>query len=151
MIWEQDVPVILDYLAIRYMRSAVIALLFQGLRAEQAARFLAMENSTKNAEKYLECLTLQFNKLRQGLITKEITEEIAEGVGLGVGTVRGKDEADHDDLRAEEDAEAQRGADGQGVQHRCIVADGFSSVHPTISLRFPLKGPIAQKDRAAVS
>jgi F-type H+-transporting ATPase subunit gamma len=78
IIWEQEVPVILDYLAVRYMRSAVIALLFQGLRAEQAARFLAMENSTKNAEKYLDRLTLQFNKLRQGLITKEITELSAD-------------------------------------------------------------------------
>jgi F-type H+-transporting ATPase subunit gamma len=73
-IWEQDKEQILDYLAIRYLRSSIIHILFQALRAEHAARFLAMENSTNNAEKYLEKLTLLFNKTRQALITKEVSE-----------------------------------------------------------------------------
>lgn len=73
-IWEQDQQEILEFLAIRYLRSAIINVLFQALRAEHASRFLAMENSTNNAEKYLERLTLQFNKLRQTLITKEVSE-----------------------------------------------------------------------------
>ncbi len=73
-IWEQNKEQILDYLAIRYLRSSIINILFQALRAEHAARFLAMENSTNNAEKYLEKLTLQFNKMRQALITKEVSE-----------------------------------------------------------------------------
>ena len=73
-IWEQPQSDVLDFLSIRYLRSAIIHVLFQALRAEHAARFLAMENSTNNAEKYLERLTLQFNKLRQSLITKEVSE-----------------------------------------------------------------------------
>jgi F-type H+-transporting ATPase subunit gamma len=73
-IWEQQKSDVLDFLSIRYLRSAIIHVLFQALRAEHAARFLAMENSTNNAEKYLERLTLQFNKLRQSLITKEVSE-----------------------------------------------------------------------------
>jgi len=73
-IWEQNKEQILDYLAIRYLRSSIIHILFQALRAEHAARFLAMENSTNNAEKYLEKLTLLFNKTRQALITKEVSE-----------------------------------------------------------------------------
>ncbi len=74
LIWEQDKNNVLDYLAIRYLRSSIIQTLFESLRAEHAARFLAMENSTNNAQKYLERLTLQFNKVRQSLITKEVSE-----------------------------------------------------------------------------
>ncbi len=73
-IWEQDSGQVLDYLSIRYLRSSIIHILFQALRAEHAARFLAMENSTNNAEKYLERLTLQLHKLRQAMITKEVSE-----------------------------------------------------------------------------
>mgnify|MGYP001585076986 CR=1 FL=1 len=74
LIWEQDKNSVLDYLAIRYLRSSIIQILFESLRAEHASRFLAMENSTNNAQKYLERLTLQFNKVRQSLITKEVSE-----------------------------------------------------------------------------
>jgi F-type H+-transporting ATPase subunit gamma len=74
MIWEQPSVDILNHLALRYLRSSVIHLLFQSLRAEHAARFLAMENSTNNAGKYLDQLTLQMNKLRQSLITMEVAE-----------------------------------------------------------------------------
>jgi len=74
MIWEQDRYELLDHLAPHYLRSSLMLILFQALRSEHAARFLAMENSTTNAEKYLEKLTLQYNKLRQALITKEVSE-----------------------------------------------------------------------------
>jgi F-type H+-transporting ATPase subunit gamma len=74
ILWEQPQEEVLDFLAIRYLRSTIIQHIFQALRAEHAARFMAMENSTNNAEKYLDRLTLQFNKLRQSLITKEVSE-----------------------------------------------------------------------------
>ena len=74
VIWEQPQNEVMDDLALRYLRSRMIYLFFQAISAEHAARFMAMENSTNNAEKYLERLTLQFNKLRQSLITKEISE-----------------------------------------------------------------------------
>lgn len=73
-IWEQEDGDILNFLCERYLRSSVIHILFQALRAEHAARFLAMENSTNNAEKYLERLTLHCNKLRQAMITREVSE-----------------------------------------------------------------------------
>ncbi|MCB9492959.1 MAG: F0F1 ATP synthase subunit gamma [Epsilonproteobacteria bacterium] len=74
LIWEQKHHDILDYTASRFLRSSIVHILFQSLRAEYAARFLAMESSTKNADKYLETLTLQYNKIRQSLITKEVAE-----------------------------------------------------------------------------
>jgi F-type H+-transporting ATPase subunit gamma len=74
VIWEQNKTTILDYLSVCYLRCAITHLLFESLRAEHAARFLAMENSNNNAEKYLERLTLQFNKTRQASITREVSE-----------------------------------------------------------------------------
>lgn len=74
LIWEQEREMVLDRLAMRYLHSTIMQILFDAMRAEQAARFLAMDNSTNNAEKYLEPLIMQFNKMRQALITKEISE-----------------------------------------------------------------------------
>jgi F-type H+-transporting ATPase subunit gamma len=52
----------------------MVEVFLQSLLAEQAARFIAMDHSTTNAEKYLDRLTLQYNKSRQSLITREVAE-----------------------------------------------------------------------------
>ncbi len=77
LIWEQTSDDLIDQLAMRYLHDSILQLLFGAMRAEQAARFMAMDSSTNNAEKYLEPLIMQFNKLRQSLITKEIFEFVA--------------------------------------------------------------------------
>ena len=79
VLWEQPREVVLEQLARQYLQSRLILFLYYTLKAEHAARFLAMENSTNNAEKCLEKLTLLFNKTRQALITREVAE-------LGAGT-----------------------------------------------------------------
>lgn len=81
VIWEQQNEEILETLATGYLRCSLIDMLFQSLLAEYAARFLAMDNSTTNAEKYLEKLTLQYNKARQAAITKEVSELTAGCLG----------------------------------------------------------------------
>jgi len=68
-IWEQDKITIINSVAKRYLDVHLTTILFQALICEYAARFVAMDNATTNAEKYLETLTLQFNRLRQALIT----------------------------------------------------------------------------------
>jgi F-type H+-transporting ATPase subunit gamma len=42
--------------------------------SEQSARMVSMKNATDNAEKLIKDLTLEYNKLRQGNITKEMLE-----------------------------------------------------------------------------
>lgn len=74
MIWEQDPSTIGNKIALLYMRSCLLHGLYQSLIAEQAARFIAMDAATSNAEKMLEGLTLEYNKSRQALITKELSE-----------------------------------------------------------------------------
>lgn len=73
-ILEQQIDELLEYTAASYTYAYVLNVLFQAILAEHAARFLAMDSSTTNAEKYLEKLTLQYNKMRQAVITKEVAE-----------------------------------------------------------------------------
>jgi F-type H+-transporting ATPase subunit gamma len=74
LIWEQDKTKTLDFLATLVIKSSTLDILFQSLISEHAARFLAMDSSTTNAEKFIERLTLQYNKSRQALITREVAE-----------------------------------------------------------------------------
>lgn len=74
LIWEQNKTKTLNYLATMVIKSSTLDILFQSLISENAARFLAMDSSTTNAEKFIERLTLQYNKSRQALITREVAE-----------------------------------------------------------------------------
>ncbi len=74
LIWEQDPRDVLDFLSLRYLRGSICHLLFQSLLSEQASRFVAMDNATGNADKFLERLTIKYNKARQAMITKELSE-----------------------------------------------------------------------------
>jgi len=73
-IWYQEVEDLLDKIAPQYIASNINTLLVESLLAEQAARFLSMDTATRNAKNLLEETTLQYNKLRQAKITKELTE-----------------------------------------------------------------------------
>lgn len=73
-IWEQNKLEIVNFVAHKYLNTQMTHILFQALISEYASRFVAMDNATTNADKYLETLTLQFNKLRQALITREVSE-----------------------------------------------------------------------------
>lgn len=72
--WEQPPTEILNDLLEQSVLAQLYYLLFQSLLAEQAARFLSMDNSTRNANNLLDTTKLQYNKLRQTKITQELTE-----------------------------------------------------------------------------
>jgi len=72
--WEQSPEEVLDFLARQTIEADIQYLLYQSLLAEQAARFLSMDSATRNAKNILETTQLQYNKLRQAKITKELTE-----------------------------------------------------------------------------
>lgn len=76
-IWEQPPKLILETLLLQYIETEIQQSLFQSLLAEQAARFISMDRSTRNAEKLLEESKLEYNKLRQAKITQELSELIA--------------------------------------------------------------------------
>lgn len=73
-IWEQPVDEIYQNLMKQYIHFSIQSLLFNSLLAEQASRFQSMDKATTNAEELLDNLKIQYNKMRQTKITKEITE-----------------------------------------------------------------------------
>ena len=74
--FEQAPETILDFLASRFLFSTISELLLNSLVAESAARFIAMDNSTRNATNLLDDMKLDYNKLRQAKITRDLTDLI---------------------------------------------------------------------------
>lgn len=72
--WEQSPHQLLDQLAYQTAQATLHYLMFQSLLAEHAARFISMDNATRNAQSLMEETQLQYNKLRQAKITKELSE-----------------------------------------------------------------------------
>lgn len=72
--WEQPQHTILNFLLEQCLETNIQHRLFESLLAEQAARFVSMDNATRNANNLLESSKLLYNKLRQAKITKELTE-----------------------------------------------------------------------------
>lgn len=75
--WEQSPETVLTVLVHKFLQSIIQEILFESLIAEQAARFIAMDSSTRNASSLLDAMQLDYNKLRQAKITKELTDLIA--------------------------------------------------------------------------
>lgn len=73
-IWEQAPADVLSALSQHYFEVSLQYLLFQSLLSEHAARFLSMDNATRNADNLLETTKISYNKLRQAKITKELAE-----------------------------------------------------------------------------
>jgi F-type H+-transporting ATPase subunit gamma len=69
--WEPEVRVLIDSVLPLYVESHA---LFESQAAEQAARMMAMDNATRNAEQLILDLVLVLNKIRQASITKELLE-----------------------------------------------------------------------------
>lgn len=76
-IWEQPAEQLARDLAQLYIEAQLHQALFRSLLAEQSARFISMDNATRNAEGLLDMSKLQYNKLRQAKITREITELVS--------------------------------------------------------------------------
>jgi F-type H+-transporting ATPase subunit gamma len=75
--WEQSPAEIIEQLAYQTLEVQLHYFLFQSLLAEHAARFISMDSATRNAQNLLEETQLQYNKLRQAKITKELTELVS--------------------------------------------------------------------------
>ena len=72
--WEPEVRVLIDSVLPLYVESQIHHALFESQAAEQAARMMAMDNATRNAEQLILDLVLVLNKIRQASITKELLE-----------------------------------------------------------------------------
>src|SRR6185503_17229993 len=57
-----------------YLNFQVYQILLEAKASEHSARMVAMKNATDNAKQLIKDLTLEYNKLRQSNITKELLE-----------------------------------------------------------------------------
>ena len=57
-----------------YLNIFIYRVLLEAKASEQSARMVSMKNATDSASGLTEDLTLEYNKLRQGNITKELLE-----------------------------------------------------------------------------
>lgn len=72
--FEPSQKEILDNLVPFLIQVQIYHMIIESDAGEHSARLLAMRNARDNAGRLLQELTLQFNKLRQGQITREVSE-----------------------------------------------------------------------------
>jgi F-type H+-transporting ATPase subunit gamma len=73
-LFEPSPEFVLSYLLSHYLDIYVYQVLLNAKASEQSARMVSMKNATDSAENLIKDLTLEYNKLRQGNITKELLE-----------------------------------------------------------------------------
>ncbi|MFV9930901.1 MAG: F0F1 ATP synthase subunit gamma [Francisella endosymbiont of Hyalomma asiaticum] len=73
-IYERDIKEVLNALCIRYIEAQVRGAILENAACEQAARMMAMKNATDNASDIIDQLKLDYNKVRQAMITQELAE-----------------------------------------------------------------------------
>jgi F-type H+-transporting ATPase subunit gamma len=81
-IYEPGRTEILAELLPRYFKAKVYRALLENAASEHGARMAAMDNATKNAGEMIQKLTLEFNKVRQAGITKELLEIVSGAEAL---------------------------------------------------------------------
>jgi F-type H+-transporting ATPase subunit gamma len=76
---EED---ILDELLPKNLAVQIFTALLENAASEQGARMTAMDNATRNAGEMIDRLTLNYNRTRQAVITKELIEIISGAEAL---------------------------------------------------------------------
>jgi F-type H+-transporting ATPase subunit gamma len=73
-VFEFSAGEVLSYLFGHYLNIYIYRVMLEAKASEQSARMVAMQNATDNASGLIKDLTLEYNNLRQGNITKELLE-----------------------------------------------------------------------------
>jgi F-type H+-transporting ATPase subunit gamma len=73
-LFEPNPEFVFGYLLSQYLNIFIYQVLLNAKASEQSARMVSMKNATDSAESLIKDLSLEYNKLRQGNITKELLE-----------------------------------------------------------------------------
>lgn len=73
-VFEPSPEFVLSYLLSHYLDIYIYQVLLNAKASEQSARMVSMKNATDSAESLIKDLTLEYNGLRQGNITRELLE-----------------------------------------------------------------------------
>jgi F-type H+-transporting ATPase subunit gamma len=74
VLFEPSGEAVLGFLLSHYLDIYIYQVLLNAKASEQSARMVSMKNATDSAENLIKDLTLEYNKLRQGNITKELLD-----------------------------------------------------------------------------
>ena len=77
ILYEPDAETVFDAIVPEYLAGLIYGGVCEGVASELAARRMAMDAATSNAEEMIEKLNLYYNRARQASITQEITEIVA--------------------------------------------------------------------------
>jgi F-type H+-transporting ATPase subunit gamma len=81
--FEPDEKTVLGDLLPHCLNFQMHQIMFEAKASEQSARMVAMKNATDNAQQLIKDLTLEYNKLRQANITKELLEITTAQMAVG--------------------------------------------------------------------
>ena len=81
--FEPDAKGVLGHLLPHYVNYQVYQFLLECKASEHSARMVAMKSATDNAKQIIKDLTLEYNKLRQANITKELLEITTAAMAMG--------------------------------------------------------------------
>jgi F-type H+-transporting ATPase subunit gamma len=81
--FEPGADAVLGALLPHYLNFQVFQILLEAKASEHSSRMVAMKNATDNAKQLIKDLTLEYNKLRQANITKELLEITTAQMALG--------------------------------------------------------------------
>ena len=82
-IFEPGAEVVLGSLLPHYLNFQVYQFLLEAKASEHSARMVAMKSATDNAKQMIKDLTLEYNKLRQANITRELLEITSAAMAMG--------------------------------------------------------------------
>lgn len=80
--YEPSVEEVFNYLVPKYVEIMIYGAIVESATCEHAARRIAMENATDNANEMIGELTLFYNRTRQAAITNEISEIVGGAEAL---------------------------------------------------------------------
>jgi len=83
VLFEPGADQVLGSLLPHYLNFQVYQILLEAKASEHSARMVAMKNATDNAQQLIKDLTLEYNKLRQANITKELLEITTAQMAMG--------------------------------------------------------------------
>ncbi len=82
-LFEPGAEVVMNSLLPHYLNFQVYQFLLEAKASEHSARMVAMKSATDNAKQMIKDLTLEYNKLRQANITRELLEITSAAMAMG--------------------------------------------------------------------
>jgi F-type H+-transporting ATPase subunit gamma len=82
-LFEPSAEAVLSELLPRALNFEIYQFLLEAKASEHSSRMIAMKNATDNAKQLVKGLTLEYNKLRQANITKELLEITTAQMAMG--------------------------------------------------------------------